>query len=66
MNKKKLVTLLGSLLFLLLLGGCSKGNAADEKVTIYTNADEEPVSRMFWTKMATRANTIYNLLARLN
>ena len=43
MNKKKLVTLLGSLLFLLLLGGCSKGNAADEKVTIYTNADEEPV-----------------------
>ncbi|WP_240940531.1 hypothetical protein [Enterococcus durans] len=43
MNKKKLLALLGSLLFLLLLSGCSKSNAANEKVTIYTNADEEPV-----------------------
>lgn len=43
MKKRKLVALLGSLLFLLLLGGCSKSNAANEKVTIYTNADEEPV-----------------------
>lgn len=43
MNRKKLLALLGSLLFLLLLGACSKSNAADEKVTIYTNADEEPV-----------------------
>lgn len=43
MNKKKLITVIGGLLFLLLLGGCSKGSAADEKVTIYTNADEEPV-----------------------
>ncbi|MBO0452908.1 extracellular solute-binding protein [Candidatus Enterococcus murrayae] len=43
MNKKKLIALLGGLLFVLLLGGCSKGDAANGKVTIYTNADEEPV-----------------------
>lgn len=43
MSKTKLITVLGSLLFLLLLGGCSKSNMANEKVTIYTNADEEPV-----------------------
>ena len=43
MNRKKLLALLGSLLFLLLLGACSNSNAADENVTIYTNADEEPV-----------------------
>ncbi|MGM0212519.1 iron(III) transport system substrate-binding protein [Enterococcus sp. AZ109] len=35
--------LLGCTALTLLLGACSSGSATDEKVIIYTNADEEPV-----------------------
>ncbi|MGO3779399.1 MAG: extracellular solute-binding protein [Enterococcus viikkiensis] len=44
--KNKLIALLGCIFTLLLLGACSKSNAANDKVTIYTNADEEPVAVM--------------------
>ncbi|EJC3746375.1 extracellular solute-binding protein [Enterococcus faecium] len=43
MNKKKLIILVGSIFLLLGIAGCNKSNASQEKVTIYTNADEEPV-----------------------
>ncbi|WP_438713505.1 ABC transporter substrate-binding protein [Enterococcus sp. AZ109] len=43
MKKKKMFALLGCTALTLLLGACSSGSATDEKVIIYTNADEEPV-----------------------
>ncbi|MBO1306595.1 extracellular solute-binding protein [Enterococcus sp. 669A] len=41
--KKKILALLGCTALTLLFGACSSGSAADEKVIIYTNADEEPM-----------------------
>ncbi|WP_429973777.1 extracellular solute-binding protein [Enterococcus sp. AZ163] len=43
MNRKRIFALLGCTALALLLSACSSGNAANEKVVIYTNADEEPV-----------------------
>ncbi|NSN06869.1 extracellular solute-binding protein [Enterococcus faecalis] len=44
MNKKKLIILVGSILMLLgIIAGCNKNHVSQEKITIYTNADEEPV-----------------------